>query len=231
MRPTTIAVREATVGPEFGTTDVSGLASSTSSTATPSASAAIIGKMVLVPWPISVAATSTRIAASAVSSTAATEPIFASPEPVKPAPCQPSARPIPRATRWLPASPDARARRSGPGADRVLAREVGGLDGALEHLAPGDALAQDLPEWASCPPPRRRSGAGSRPARSPAAPRSGTGGPPSRTRPGARRSRGTRRSAACSWRRTRDRMRTFGQRYGPPAWSVPRESTTGESVA
>ena len=28
----------------------------------------------------------------------------------------------------------------------------------------------------------------------------------------------------------RDRMRTFGQRYGPPAWRAPRESTTGLSV-
>ena len=25
-------------------------------------------------------------------------------------------------------------------------------------------------------------------------------------------------------------MRTFGQRYGPPAWSTPRDSTTGVSV-
>ena len=29
---------------------------------------------------------------------------------------------------------------------------------------------------------------------------------------------------------TREWMRTFGHRYGPPAWSVPRERTTGLSV-
>ena len=28
----------------------------------------------------------------------------------------------------------------------------------------------------------------------------------------------------------RARMRTFGQRYGPPAWIAPRDSTTGVSV-
>ena len=31
-------------------------------------------------------------------------------------------------------------------------------------------------------------------------------------------------------RRRPGRMRTFGQRYGPPAWSAPRLSTTGVSV-
>ena len=29
---------------------------------------------------------------------------------------------------------------------------------------------------------------------------------------------------------TRERIRTFGQRYGPPAWSAPRDSTTGDRV-
>ena len=61
--PTTIAVRLATVGPESGTKAVSCGAISTSSIGTPSASPTSCGKIVLVPWPISVEAVRMRIAA------------------------------------------------------------------------------------------------------------------------------------------------------------------------
>ncbi len=66
--PTIVHVRDATVGPLLGTSRVSGVATSTSSQDTPSASAAICAKMVLVPWPISVLAASTRTRPSAVPS-------------------------------------------------------------------------------------------------------------------------------------------------------------------
>ncbi len=97
--PTTIAVREATVGPEFGTIAVSCGAIATASTGTPSSAATSCGRIVFVPWPISVDAVRTRIAPSAASSRLTIEPIFASPDPVNPAPCQASASPIPRAVR------------------------------------------------------------------------------------------------------------------------------------
>jgi hypothetical protein len=97
--PTTIAVRDATVGPESGTIEVSCGAISTSSYSTPSVSATSCGKIVFVPWPISVEAVRIRMRPSSVSSTAATEASFTSPEPVKPAPCQASARPMPVAVR------------------------------------------------------------------------------------------------------------------------------------
>ena len=97
--PTTIAVREATVGPESGTNEVSCGAISTSSMSSSSSAATSWGKIVFVPWPISVDAVRIRIRPSAVSSRLAIEPIFSSPEPVNPAPCHASARPMPRAVR------------------------------------------------------------------------------------------------------------------------------------
>src|SRR4051812_45608515 len=54
--PTTMTVREATVGPVLGTRAVSGVAITTSAGENPAASAAIFVKTVLVPWPISVLA-------------------------------------------------------------------------------------------------------------------------------------------------------------------------------
>ena len=54
MPPTTMQVREATVGPLSGTRPVSGGAISTNSAGTPRASPTIWAKMVTVPWPISV---------------------------------------------------------------------------------------------------------------------------------------------------------------------------------
>ena len=58
--PTTIAVRDATVGPLSGTIEVSCGAISTASIGTPRASAASCGKIVLVPCPISVEAVRMR---------------------------------------------------------------------------------------------------------------------------------------------------------------------------
>ena len=149
--PTTIAVRDATVGPESGTTAVSGAASSTASIGTSSASATSCGKIVLVPWPISVEAVRIRISPSAVSSSEATEASFTSPEPVKPAPCQASARPTPLATRSRPVrsgepghGPGSRA----PITGRIVAcpqtLELGGLGRPLQDLLAGHALAEDL---------------------------------------------------------------------------------------
>ena len=61
--PTTIAVRDATVGPLSGTIEVSRAPSRPPRSATPSVSATSCGKIVLVPWPISVEAIRTRIVA------------------------------------------------------------------------------------------------------------------------------------------------------------------------
>ena len=125
-----------------------------------------------------------------------------------------------------------------PRASAALARvprpdplELDGLGGPLEDLLAGHAVAQDLAgrrrvagpvdvapaelERADRRAPRRSGSAASRP----------------RTRSAAPRSRGTRRSAACSSRVARARIRTFGQRYGPPAWSAPRDRTTGRERA
>ncbi len=98
--PTTIAVRDATVGPLSGTTEVSGTAISTASYGTPSSCETSCGKIVLVPWPISVEALRTRILPSCVNSMLATLASLTSPLPVNPAPCQASARPMPDAVRW-----------------------------------------------------------------------------------------------------------------------------------
>jgi hypothetical protein len=97
--PTTMHVRDATVGPLSGTIDVSGCAISTASTGTPSVSAAICAKIVLVPWPISVFDDSTRTRPSEAASSTTTEARWSSPDPVKPAPCMKLARPIPFLTR------------------------------------------------------------------------------------------------------------------------------------
>ncbi len=107
-RPTTIAVRLATVGPESGTIEVSCGAISTASYGTPSSAATICGKIVFVPWPISVLAVRMRIRPSSVSSSDATLASCTSPDPVNPAPCQAMARPMPRAVR----APGCRAARS-----------------------------------------------------------------------------------------------------------------------
>ncbi len=94
--PTTIDVREATVGPLFGTRPVSGWTISIESKSRPSVSAAICEKIVFVPWPISVLAASIFTLPSAVASADTTDCKKTSPEPVKPAPCMKVAKPMPR---------------------------------------------------------------------------------------------------------------------------------------
>ena len=108
--PTTIAVREATVGPRSGTIEVSCGAISTSPNSTPSVSATSCGKIVFVPWPISVEAVRMRMRPSSVSSRLATDASLTSPDPVKPAPCQASARPMPEAMRAPSVRPSRKAR-------------------------------------------------------------------------------------------------------------------------
>ena len=84
--PTTIAVRLATVGPLFGTFQVSGVATSIHSNGTPSASAVICASIVVVPWPISRGGGQRLQLARRVSTTAARLASITSPRPVKPAP-------------------------------------------------------------------------------------------------------------------------------------------------
>ena len=145
-----MAVREATVGPLSGTSDVSTGAISTSPGSMPRASAAIIGKIVFVPWPISVLATSTRTTPSSPSSTPATLARWTSPLPVKPAPCQARARPMPEARPSGRAQAASRLDRLAQRTPRVCDAELadalvlGGLGGARQDLGRADALAQDL---------------------------------------------------------------------------------------
>ncbi len=114
-----------------------------SSTGTPSSAATSCGKIVFVPWPISVDAVRIRIAPSAGQLEARRrEPIFASPEPVNPAPCQASASPMPRAVRSR-AGRAASARRA-----------------ARAPSAPGRARTRPPRRRARGPPRRRRSRAG-----------------------------------------------------------------------
>ena len=93
--PTTITVREATVGPEPGTRVVSGSITTTMSVGRPSASAAICASTIDVPWPKSLDETRTSTRSGSSSSMRTGERIFSSPSPVNPAPCQESARPMP----------------------------------------------------------------------------------------------------------------------------------------
>ena len=124
--PTTIVVRDATVGPLSGTSDVSRGATSTSSWLMPRASATIWASTVRDPCPISVLAVSARTRPSAVSSTETTLASFVSPEPVNPPPCQPSAIPIPDADRAPGVAPSCASRnrrtRSNPAAAAAASR-------------------------------------------------------------------------------------------------------------
>ena len=74
------------MGPLSGTRAVSGFSIITRSAGTPSVWPTICANMVMVPWPISVLAASTRGRPSGASSSAATEASLTSPLPVKPAP-------------------------------------------------------------------------------------------------------------------------------------------------
>jgi hypothetical protein len=94
MRPTTMHVREATVGPLSGTSPVSAAFTSTSSYARPSVSATICACIVRVPCPISVLPTRILTPRS-VSASVAFDASFTSPPPVKPEPWKNSDRPMP----------------------------------------------------------------------------------------------------------------------------------------
>ena len=84
--PTTIAVRDATVGPLSGTSSVDGSTTVIRSASTPSAPAAIWVKIVIAPWPMSVELAQTSNRPAAVARTIARPASRCSPEPVKPAP-------------------------------------------------------------------------------------------------------------------------------------------------
>ena len=83
--PTTMLVREATVGPLSGTAAVSGWATSTASSGSERVSATICASVVRAPWPISVLPTRMRTPWGS-SLSEAREASITSPEPVKPAP-------------------------------------------------------------------------------------------------------------------------------------------------
>ncbi len=84
--PTIMVVREATVGPESGTSPVSGSAKTRSSGPTPAAAAAIWGKTATQPWPMSVMAVRTSMRPSGRRRAVTGDFILRSPLPVKPAP-------------------------------------------------------------------------------------------------------------------------------------------------
>ncbi len=70
---------------------------------TPSASATSCGKIVLVPWPISVEAVRMLISPSPVSSSEATEASLTSPDPVKPGTMPGERQPDPAGDPFAPA--------------------------------------------------------------------------------------------------------------------------------
>lgn len=110
-----MVVREATVGPEFGTLAVSGRDTLTRSNGSWRASAAICEKIVFVPWPISVEAASASMPPSRPwprgwATAPAIEARLSSPEPVKPEPWKKVASPMPRFTRAVGLSRAKRAR-------------------------------------------------------------------------------------------------------------------------
>ena len=214
-------VREATVGPLFGTTDVSGWATSMSVQSMPSASAAICEKIVLVPWPISVLAdehadgTVGRALhrdnrgevhlAGAGEAGAVHERCEAR--------CLSSPLALRSRARTARASRDSRttpARDRGGRACRPapMACPTASVSPTLMKLRRRKLIGREPDSRARlCP-------CGARERRGSAAPRS----------------RERRRAAACWWRplgRARERS---GTRTGPAAWMVPRDSTTGDSV-
>ena len=191
--PTTMQVREATVGPLSGTRAVSGSATSTRSTGIPSASATIWASVVRVPWPISVLPTRMR---------------------------RPGRRQLerrPRGQHHLAGAGEARAVeeereadpavRAAPGP--ALPVEVGALHRLAQDGEGARVLAEDLAGG------HRVARAAGRSARAGArgrgrAPRPrGPSAPRPRTRSAGRRSRGRPRRAACSSsRRGRGRGRS-----------------------
>ena len=176
IEPTIITVRDATVGPESGTTEVDGVANSTRSIETQSASAAICRKTVSVPWPMSVDAVRIRkrgfFPDGPRNMSIATRPFsLRSPEPVKPAPCRKTLAPMPRALRG--AEPPGAARRSsaetgragapGPSAARFLSHPLAFLASSTQRWTPTDSF-RNWPVGVVSPTRRRffsRSSSGS----------------------------------------------------------------------
>ena len=237
--PTTIAVRDATVGPESGTNAVSCGAISTSSIGDAERVGDELREDRLGPLPhLGRGGQDAQIRPSAVSSSEATLASLTSPEPVNPAPCQASARPMPLTRRAR--DPCATGRRR----DRARARappprvvgprpqpgELGGLRGPLEDLLAGHAVAQDLAgrrrvagpvDVAPADVERRDPELLGDPVQLRSRPR---------TRSAARRIRGRRRSAAC-WSGSRGRgSGRSGSGTARRQCSAPRDSTTGVSV-
>ena len=212
---------------------------STQSAGTPSSFATICGNTVFVPWPISVCAVRTRIRPSAVSSTEATDARYTSPEPVKPAPCHASASPMPVAPAMVAGAQRAgrdgaraAALRRAPARSRSRTRSKWlAATRLLEDLLAGDALAQHLAGRGGvvdpvdvAPPQLGRAQVRARSAirfSCVSAANSVCGAPKPRNAPFGRRVR-PRRPA---------RSRTFGQRYGPPAWSSAARQHDGRERA
>ena len=147
--PTTMVVREATVGPEFGTRPVSAIGKRMRAGASESASAAIWVKTVWTPWPISVEETRMLTPGLPSSSRASSmRPLalnLASPSPVNAAPWAKKASPTP----WYFVLPLAEFAARGL---LELLREIrapereletgGGPVFAVEHLAGGRGVAR-----------------------------------------------------------------------------------------
>ena len=140
-----------------------------------------------------------------VSSSDAFDASLTSPPPVKPEPWKKSdeADPAVRARRARGAGGGSRVRRTASRRTAQRARVAARASGPSRSCRPGRS-AFDLAQADRdpCRAPRRCA---------PCAPRR-------RTASAARRSRGTRRSAACSSSRRGRAMRTWSQRYGPVAW-------------
>ena len=134
-------VREATVGPLLGTTEVSWRTTSTSSNGIPSRSATIWANTVRIPWPISVWSERTRTRPSAVSSTAgdAGEVLLAAAGEAGAVPAHGEPDPG-RAARPPGRAIHAARRREG----RPARLEVADLDGRRQGLPGRDAVAQHL---------------------------------------------------------------------------------------
>ena len=205
--PTTIAVRDATVGPESGTIEVSWRRHARRRRRRrPSSSATSCGKIVFVPWPISVEPRQDPDAAVrrqlerrdareldlAAAGEAGAVPGEGEADPRRDAiAAGPQRRP--GTCRCRPARS---ARALGPRPDAL---ELGRLRGALQDLLARRRSRAGPGRSASSSPSRYSVPSADLERRD--AERLGdpvTAGPPPRTRPAARRSRGTRRSAACS---------------------------------
>ena len=124
-----------------------------------------------------------------------------------------------------------RCPRSEPASARRRLLKVGACDGLAQHRPARCSRAQTLAGRGRIARPKRVHLANRVPDRCPAGARCDPCAPPQRTASAARRTRGTRRSAAC-WSSSpgrgcgRDRSGTVRS-----AWIMPRDSTTALSVA